>query len=99
VSNVHLRSTGRGFECWVEDWNDGTGEFEVVAEAKILRAGDTLLIDDIYTEPDHRRRGHASAIIRRLKATGLDVAPIGVLPEAVPFWRKHGMTDALGEER
>ncbi len=87
LSSIHL-------ECWVEI------PFEVVAECKVIDAGDQFLVDEIYTKPKYRRKGYAKAIIEKLK-TIKPVQPAGIVGtvEAVGFWDSLGMKDALGDER
>lgn len=86
LSQFHL-------ECWVEV---GT---EVVAECKVIDAGDLLLVDEIYTKLGHRRQGHATLIVDHLK-TIKNVAPAGIVrtDEAQGFWKNLGMVDALASK-
>ena len=86
--------------CWIEEWSDAKGDWEVVCEALIIVAGDELMVDHIETAVGHRRKGYATAIIDKLKSTGKKVTPIGILPfaNAQGFWKAMGMTDGLGEE-
>tara|TARA_R100000951_G_scaffold7705_1_gene7194 strand:- start:7454 stop:7756 length:303 start_codon:yes stop_codon:yes gene_type:complete len=90
---------GNDAVAWVEDFCDKKMDYIVVAEAKLIIAGnDRCLIDTIDTDPNHRRKGYASEIVEHLASIFTEVAPIGIVPTAQAFWDKHGMEDALGDE-
>jgi len=84
---------------WVEDWLPKATDWVVVSEAVCIIAGDKCLIDTIDTPPQFRGCGYATAIVKELQKYFKSVAPIGVRREAIPFWDKLGMRDALGTER
>lgn len=84
-------------EAWIEDW--GKYDWELRCEAKLIIFGDKCLIDAITTDPKHRRKGYATALVKNLQERFSEVAPIGVVPTAQGFWDKFGMVDAMGEER
>lgn len=86
-------------EAWVEEWSSEKDDFVVVSEAECLIAGNKCLIDTIRTPAKYRNKGYATAIIKELQKYFNEVAPISVLPNAVDFWKKFKMEDALGEER
>ncbi len=79
--------------AWVESW------IRVIAEAKLIITDSEILVDNIETVPEFRRKGHASAIINRLKEfgsqTGRTVRPFGIVnrPNAKAFWKKHDLED------
>ena len=94
---VHIRKTGRGIECWVEVWDIHNDQFQIVAEAQCIMAGEDCLIDTIETRPDFRGKGYATAIVERLLSVFPRVAPIAVQRGSEGFWKKFNMADALGE--
>lgn len=79
------------YEVWIEDF------VQVLAEAKVLDAGDCFLVDEIYVKQSHRRTGLATQIIRKLESIK-PVKPISIQDSecAVGFWQKLDMPDALG---
>lgn len=90
---IHFKYKGANKAiCWMEIG------FEVVAEASLIIAGDSILIDTIETSPIHRNKGYARQIIERLQTISRDVRPIGILPQSRGFWNKLNMTDGLGKE-
>lgn len=95
-----IKNKGNGkAEAWIEDFIQKEMDWTVVAVANLIISGDQCLIDTIDTDPKYRRKGYASAIVKELLNRFGEVAPIGVIPTAQPFWDKFGMVDALGEER
>lgn len=70
-----------------------TAEFrigpEVTCLATALKCPDGWIIDEIYTEPPWRKRGHARAVIERIKeVTGQPVRTHTILDSAKDFWEK-----------
>lgn len=61
----------------------------VTCEATFIREPDGWIVDEIFTRPESRRRGHAKAILQRIvEFSGMPVVPHLILEEAKPFWRE-----------
>lgn len=93
MNMIHIkRKSGVHFEVWIEDFN------QVIAEAKVLDAGDCWLVDEIYVHRLHRRKGLATKIIRKLE-TIKPVKPVGIENTecALGFWDKLGLVDSQCE--
>jgi GNAT superfamily N-acetyltransferase len=59
----------------------------VTCEARILKAGEDWIVDDIGTYPAYRRQGHATAILRRIREIhGAPLLAFAIAPEAQGFW-------------
>lgn len=93
MTTIHIKKkSSLHYEVWIENF------VEVIAEAKVLDAGDCWLVDEIYVHLKHRRKGLATQIIRKLE-TIKPVKPVGIVNtiQARNFWGALGMTDALGD--
>jgi ribosomal protein S18 acetylase RimI-like enzyme len=72
---------------------DGT----VVGFATWAEAGGTVDLEDLFVDPDYRRRGIASELVRRiaevLRARGVQRLEVTANPHAMEFYRSAGFTD------
>ena len=72
---------------------DGT----VVGFATWAEAGGTIDLEDLFVDPDYRRRGIAAALVRRiaevLRARGAERLEVTANPHAMEFYRSAGFTD------
>jgi ribosomal protein S18 acetylase RimI-like enzyme len=72
---------------------DGT----VVGFATWAEADGTIDLEDLFVDPDYRRRGIASALVRRiaevLRARGAERLEVTANPHAMEFYRSAGFTD------
>jgi len=72
---------------------DGT----VIGFATWAEAGGTIDLEDLFVDPDYRRRGIASALVRRiaevLRARGAERLEVTANPHAMEFYRSAGFTD------
>ena len=71
---------------------DGT----VVGFATWAEAGGTVDLEDLFVDPDYRRRGIASELVRRiaevLRARGVQRLEVTANPHAMEFYRSAGFT-------
>jgi len=72
---------------------DGT----VVGFATWAEADGTVDLEDLFVDPDYRRRGIASELVRRiaevLRARGVQRLEVTANPHAMEFYRSAGFTD------
>jgi ribosomal protein S18 acetylase RimI-like enzyme len=72
---------------------DGT----VVGFATWAEADGTIDLEDLFVDPDYRRRGIASELVRRiaevLRARGVQRLEVTANPHAMEFYRSAGFTD------
>jgi ribosomal protein S18 acetylase RimI-like enzyme len=72
---------------------DGT----VVGFATWAEADGTTDLEDLFVDPDYRRRGIASELVRRiaevLRARGVQRLEVTANPHAMEFYRSAGFTD------
>ena len=72
---------------------DGT----VVGFATWAEADGTVDLEDLFVDPDNRRRGIASELVRRiaevLRARGVQRLEVTANPHAMEFYRSAGFTD------
>jgi ribosomal protein S18 acetylase RimI-like enzyme len=72
---------------------DGT----VVGFATWAEADGTIDLEDLFVDPDYRRRGIASALVLRiaevLRARGAERLEVTANPHAMEFYRSAGFTD------
>ncbi len=72
---------------------DGT----VVGFATWAETGGVVELEDLFVDPDYRRRGIAMALVRRiaevLRARGTDRLEVTANPHAMGFYRAAGFTD------
>jgi ribosomal protein S18 acetylase RimI-like enzyme len=72
---------------------DGT----VVGFATWAEADGTVDLEDLFVDPDYRRRGIASELVRRiaevLRARGVQRLQVTANPHAMEFYRSAGFTD------
>jgi GNAT superfamily N-acetyltransferase len=72
---------------------DGT----VVGFATWAEADGTIDLEDLFVDPDYRRRGIAAALVRRiaevLRARGVQRLEVTANPHAMEFYRSAGFTD------
>ena len=72
---------------------DGT----VVGFATWAEADGTVDLEDLFVDPDYRRRGIAAALVRRiaevLRARGAERLEVTANPHAMEFYRSAGFTD------
>ena len=72
---------------------DGT----VVGFATWAEADGTIDLEDLFVDPDYRRRGIAAALVRRiaevLRARGAERLEVTANPHAMEFYRSAGFTD------
>jgi ribosomal protein S18 acetylase RimI-like enzyme len=72
---------------------DGT----VVGFATWAEADGTIELEDLFVDPDYRRRGIAAALVRRiaevLRARGAERLEVTANPHAMEFYRSAGFTD------
>jgi ribosomal protein S18 acetylase RimI-like enzyme len=72
---------------------DGT----VVGFATWAEANGTVDLEDLFVDPDYRRRGIASELVRRiaevLRARGVQRLEVTANPHAMEFYRSAGFTD------
>ena len=72
---------------------DGT----VVGFATWAEAGGTVDLEDLFVDPDYRRRGIASELVHRiaevLRARGVQRLEVTANPHAMEFYRSAGFTD------
>jgi len=73
---------------------DGT----VVGFATWAEADGTIDLDDLFVDPDYRRRGLAAALVARtaevLRARGVERLEVTANPHAMGFYRAAGFTDS-----
>jgi len=71
---------------------DGT----VVGFATWAEAGGTIELEDLFVDPDYRRRGIAAALVRRIaevvRARGAEHLEVTANPHAMEFYRSAGFT-------
>ena len=69
----------------------------VVGFATWAEADGTIDLEDLFVDPDYRRRGIASALVRRitevLRARGAARLEVTANPHAMEFYRSAGFTD------
>ena len=72
---------------------DGT----VVGFATWAEAGSTVELEDLFVDPDYRRRGIAAALVSRiaevLRARGAERLEVTANPHALGFYHAVGFTD------
>jgi ribosomal protein S18 acetylase RimI-like enzyme len=73
---------------------DGT----VVGFATWAEADGTIDLEDLFVDPDYRRRGLAAALVARtaevLRARGVERLEVTANPHAMGFYRAAGFTDS-----
>jgi len=69
----------------------------VVGFATWAEADGTVDLEDLFVDPDYRRRGIASELVRRiaevLRARGVQRLEVTANPHAMEFYRSAGFTD------
>ena len=69
----------------------------VVGFATWAEAAGTIELEDLFVDPDYRRRGIASELVRRiaevLRARGVQRLEVTANPHAMEFYRSAGFTD------
>jgi ribosomal protein S18 acetylase RimI-like enzyme len=69
----------------------------VVGFATWAEADGTVDLEDLFVDPDNRRRGIASELVRRiaevLRARGVQRLEVTANPHAMEFYRSAGFTD------
>ena len=78
---------------YVAEEDDGT----VVGFATWARAGGVMELEDLFVDPDWRRRGIATALLARIvdavRAQGAGCLEVTANPHAEEFYRAAGFTD------
>lgn len=86
-----------GETCWV------LVNGKAVADARIFKYGNLLLVDDLMVYEDHRRMGYGSILVTELKKVckknGWMFGAYGIIKteRAQKFWAKHGVYDYFNE--
>ena len=69
----------------------------VVGFATWAETAGTIELEDLFVDPDYRRRGIASELVRRiaevLRARGVQRLQVTANPHAMEFYRSAGFTD------
>jgi len=69
----------------------------VVGFASWAQTGQTIELEDLFVDPDYRRRGLATALVHRIatvvRARGAQRLEVTANPDALGFYRAAGFTD------
>lgn len=89
---------GFDYEVFIEEWNAEKDEFDTVCHARLLKAGDVMLITMIKTKKEYRNKGYGKALVLAVLDKFKTVHPAGIVEEAKGFWSKLNLTEAIGVE-